>query len=69
MKTVKKPLGGVLLVIGIISAFWGINKMNSPVSQVASIFGQNDTAGITATVLGSGAAIAGTALLFIGQEK
>jgi Protein of unknown function (DUF3185) len=69
MENVKKPLGGALIVIGIICAFWGVNRMNSPVSQVAGLIGQSDSAGTAAVVVGGSGAIAGTILLFIGQGK
>jgi Protein of unknown function (DUF3185) len=69
MEKVKKPLGGSLLALGIICAFWGINRMNSPVSQLASVFGQTDSSGISAIVIGSGTAIGGAVLLFSGPGK
>ena len=69
MEQVKKPLGGSLLAVGIICAFWGINLMSSPVSQIASVFGQTDSSGISAIVIGSGIAIGGAVFLFSGQGK
>lgn len=65
----KKPIGGILLVIGIICAFYGINRVNSPISQIATAFGQSDSTGIGIIVLGVIAALVGAALLFAPENK
>jgi len=60
----KNPIGGILLVIGIICAFYGINRINSPISQLASAFGQSDSTGVGVIVIGLIAALVGAVLIF-----
>ena len=57
-----KMVGGVLLAIGAAVLFFGIMRLNSFQSQLASLFDKTDTTAIGA-VVGAVAALAGVVML------
>jgi uncharacterized membrane protein YidH (DUF202 family) len=64
----KKVIGGVLILVGVICAFYGINDLNSVSSKLWSIVGQSNTGAYTAIVLGIVVGIVGCVLIFPKQS-
>ena len=60
----RKVLGGILILAGIILAFYGINELNTLSSKVLRFVGQKDTGAYTAIGGGIVAGIIGLVLLF-----
>ncbi|MBF6607477.1 MAG: DUF3185 family protein [Flavobacterium sp.] len=64
----KRMLSIVLLVIGILLIGFGVNSMNSTGSEIAEIFGQEDTSGMFSVGVGALLAIVGVVLL-VGKKR
>jgi hypothetical protein len=45
-------VGGILVFVGVASAFWGISHQNSTGSQLANALGQKDDSGVIAIIIG-----------------
>lgn len=64
----KKVFGGILILVGVILAFYGVNELNSMSSKVMSVFGQTNTGAYMAIGGGVIAGIAGLVLVFQTQR-
>ena len=60
----RKVVGGVLILVGIASVFYGINELNSFSSKLMNLVGQSNTGAYTAIVAGIIAGLVGLVLLF-----
>ena len=58
-----KPTGGILLVIGVLLALFGVVRLNSPGSQIMSMFAGPDIVALGSIALGVIAVIAGIVML------
>lgn len=63
----RKVIGGALILVGAVCAFYGINDLNSFSSKLWSIVGQSNTGAYTAIVLGIVVGIVGCVLIFPKQ--
>jgi uncharacterized membrane protein YidH (DUF202 family) len=64
----KKVIGGILILIGIAIAFYGINELNSFSSKMLRMVGQSNTGAYAAVGVGIAAGIAGIVMLFHKQN-
>lgn len=68
----KKLLGVILLIVGIVVAIFGFLYMNSPqykmMSMVNSVTGASDPTGTAAIIIGAILAIVGAGLLIVGDS-
>jgi hypothetical protein len=64
----KKVLGGILILIGIISAFYGVSELNSVSSKLMRLVGQTNTGAYMAIAGGFVAGILGLVLMFKTQQ-
>ncbi len=63
----KRIVSIILLIVGIILIGYGVNSMNSTGSEIAEIFGQEDTSGMFS--VGIGALLAIVAVVMLAGKK
>ncbi len=63
-----RPVGGVVLFVGVMAAFYGINRLNSPASQFGQMLGQSDSVAQGSVVIGIVAALIGIVVLSFGNK-
>lgn len=64
----KKLLSIILLVVGLALIGYGINSMNSTGSEIAEVFGKDDTSGMFSVGVGAVLAIVAVVML-VGKKR